>query len=74
MAAYWRSLGVQLGVPFDRLDTIQYNNAHYPDRANQCLTAMFDWWLKNTRDSTYENLNAALENIGRRDLALKVSV
>ena len=74
VAAYWRRLGVQLGVSPDQLDIIQYNNALFPDTANHCLTAVFDWWLKNSSDCTYENLAAALNVIGRRDLALTVSI
>ena len=72
VTAKWRSLGLKLGVPPDQLDTIQSNCAHYPDHANQCLTNMFEWWLRNSCESTYESLATALNAIGRRNLALKV--
>ena len=72
VTARWRSLGLQLGVPHHQLDTIQSNCAHYPDHANQCLTSVFEWWLRNSHESTYESLATALDAIDRRDLALKV--
>ena len=72
VAPDWWSLGVQLGLPLDRLRSIQYNNVQYPDSSSRCLTDMFDWWLKSDCDSTYENLATALSAIGRRDLALEV--
>ena len=72
VAPDWWSLGVQLGLPLDRLRSIQYNNVQYPDSSSQCLTDMFDWWLKSDCDSTYENLAIALSAIGRRNLALEV--
>ena len=72
VAPDWWSLGVQLGLPLDRLRNIQYNNVQYPDSCNRCLTDMFDWWLNNDCDSTYENLATALGAIGRRDLTMEV--
>ena len=72
VCAEWRSLGLQLGVPPDQLDTIQSNCAHDPNHAKQCLTNMFTWWLKSSGDPTYENLANALNSIDRSDLALKV--
>ena len=72
VAAEWRILGVKLGVPSHQLNTIQNNCAHYHDYTNQCLTSMFEWWLRNSYESTYESLATALSTIGRRDLALKV--
>ena len=72
LTAKWRSLGLELGVPHDQLDTIQSNCAHYPDQTSQCLTRMFEWWLRNSCESTYESLATALDAIGRRDLAVRV--
>ena len=72
VTAKWWSLGLQLGVPPDQLDTIQSNCAQYPDSSNRCLASMFEWWLGNSCESTYESLATALNTIGRRDLALKV--
>ena len=72
VTAMWRGLGLKLGVPHHQLDIIQSNCAQYPDHTNQCLTRMFEWWLRNSCESTYESLATALDAIGRRDLALKV--
>ena len=72
VAPDWWSLGVQLGLPLERLRSIQYNNVQYPDGSNRCLTDMFDWWLNSDCDSTYENLATALIAIGGRDLAREV--
>ena len=72
VAAKWRSLGLELGVPLDQLNTIQSNCVHYSDHTSRCLTDMFDWWLKSDCESTYESLATALDAIGKRDLASKV--
>ena len=72
MAPDWWILGIQLGVPPHRLNIIQCNNAHSPEGPIRCLVNMFDWWLNNSCDSTYEKLAAALKAIGKTNLALKV--
>ena len=72
VTAKWWSLGLQLGVPPHHLDTIQSNCAQYSDSSNRCLASMFEWWLRNSYECTYESLATALHTIGRRDLALKV--
>ena len=69
VAAEWKQLGIQLGVPMHRLRRIQANNSSYPDSTQECLTDMFDWWLNNGRDKTYERLARALNTIGKRELA-----
>ena len=69
VAAEWRQLGVQLGVPLHRLRRIQANNRNCPDFAQECLTDMFYWWLNSGRGKTYERLACALNAIGERDLA-----
>ena len=69
VAAEWKQLGLQLGVPLHRLRRIQANNSNCPDFAQECLTDMFDWWLNNGHDKTYERLARALNTIGKRGLA-----
>ena len=69
VAAEWKQLGLQLGVPLHRLRRIQANNSNCPDFAQECLTDMFDWWLNNGHDKTYERLERALNTIGKRELA-----
>ena len=65
VAAEWKQLGVQLGVPLHRLRRIQANNRNCPDFAQECLTDMFYWWLNNGRDVTYERLECGLRGIGK---------
>ena len=72
VAAEWRQLGVQLGVPLHRLRRIQANNRNCPDFAQECLTDMFYWWLNNGRDKTYERLACGLGDIGKTTLATQL--
>ena len=72
VAAEWRQLGVQLGVPLHRLRRIQANNRNCPDFAQECLTDMFYWWLNNGRDVTYERLGCGLRGIGETNLATQL--
>ena len=71
VAAEWKQLGVQLGVPIHTLDEIQANHEHSPNFAQECLRDMFNWWLNNGRDVTYEWLERSLRNIGETRMALK---
>ena len=43
VAAKWKQLGVQLGVPTHKLDEIQANHEHSPNFAPECLSDMFTW-------------------------------
>ena len=72
MAPEWWILGIKLGVPHYQLKIIQCNNAHSPEGLTLCLVSMFDWWLNNSHDATYEKLATALKAIGKTNLALKV--
>ena len=72
MTAEWFTLGIQLGLPPDRLRIIQSNNVQYPDMAGRCLTDMFHFWITGVCISNYEGLVTALNAIGRNDLALEV--
>jgi len=69
VAAEWKQLGLQLGVPNHRLLQIQCNNQHSPYIAQECLTDMFDWWLNNDSDPTHEKLARALIAIRKGELA-----
>ena len=64
VAAKWKQLGVQLGVPTHKLDEIQANHEHSPNFAQECLSDMFTWWLNNGRDVTKERLERSLRDIG----------
>ena len=69
VAAEWKQLGVQLGVPIHTLDEIQANHKHSPNFAQECLTDMFTWWLNNGRDVTYERFERGLRDIGETRMA-----
>ena len=69
VAAEWKQLGVQLGVPIHTLDEIQANHEHSPNFAQECLSDMFTWWLNNGRDTTYERLECGLRDVGETRLA-----
>ena len=69
VAAEWRQLGVQLGVPIHTLDEIQANHEHSPNFAQECLSDMFTWWLNNGHDVTYERLECGLRDIGETRMA-----
>ena len=67
VAAEWKRLGLELGVPNHKLREIQSNNRHSPEFAQECLADMFDWWLNNGPNR--EKLTFALTTIGREELA-----
>ena len=69
MAAKWRTIGVRLGVPTHELDTIQQNNSGHVDMCQDCLTAMFSWWLKNVEECTANKLAQAVHAAGNLDRA-----
>ena len=64
VAAQWKDLGVQLGVPKHVLDEIQADQKNSPHVSRECLRDMFDWWLNNGLDVTHERLDRALGDIG----------
>ena len=72
IAAEWRQLGVQLGVPLNRLRRIQANNRNCPDFAQECLTDTFNWWLNNSRNATYDRLERGLRDIRMTKLATQL--
>ena len=68
VAAKWRRLGLQLGVPLHKLNDIQANHENSRDFVQECLIDMFDWWLNNDDDPTYERLSRGIRGIGERKL------
>ena len=73
VAAVWRRLGLQLGVPDYQLDIMQENNAGRVDPSSNCLYSMFNWWLKGSDSPTPKQLVIALSAIGKRDVAENVA-
>ena len=72
IAPKWRSIGVQLGVPHHELDIIQANNRGDPHMVQNCLSRVFDWWLKNEQNVTAEKLAQAVHTLGERDLEVQI--
>ena len=71
VATEWKQLGVQLGVPTHTLDEIQANHKNSPDFAQECKRDMFNWWLNNSHDTTYERLDRGIRDIGETRLATR---
>ena len=63
VAAEWRRLGRQLGVPEFKLDVIQANHKHSHNFVQECLSDMFVRWLNDDHDTTYERLACGIRNI-----------
>lgn len=57
----WYQLGVQLGLAEHILKTIELN---HPKDAQCCKTEVLGWWLRNTREISWEKLVVALEAMG----------
>ena len=72
IASKWREIGLQLGVSHDDLDTIQANNRGDPHMVQNCLSCVFDWWLKNKQDVTPETLAQALCTVDEHDLEVQI--
>ena len=73
VAAVWRRLGLQLGVPSYQLDIMQENHAGRIDPSSHCLNSVFVWWLNNSDSRTPNQLATALSVIGKRDVAESVA-
>ena len=68
VAAEWKHLGLRLDVPLYKLNEIQANHEHSPNFTQDCLSDMFDWWLDNSNDTTYESLACGIRDIGETKL------
>lgn len=68
IASQWRNIGVQLRVPGHELDTIQANHRGHPHMVQNCLSSVFDWWLKNEQDITPEKLALAIHIVGEHEV------
>ena len=68
VAAEWKHLGLRLDVPLYKLNEIQANHEHSPNFTQDCLSDMFDWWLNNSNDTTYESLACWIRDIGETKL------
>ena len=66
------TVGAPTGSAIHTLDEIQANHENSPNFAQECLRDMFNWWLNNSRDTTYERLERGLRDIGKTRLATRL--
>lgn len=62
----WFPLGVQLGVGLPKLKQFQMD---YPSDTQRCKTEVLDWWIRNSRECSWETLAEALKTIEHEVLA-----
>ena len=72
VATKWRCIGIFLGVPHHELDSIQANNCGQPCMIQNCLSAMFNWWLDNGQDVSPKTLAQAIHIVGEHGLEVKI--
>ena len=72
VASKWREIGIQLGIPNHDLDTIQANNQGDPHMVQNCLSRVFDWWLKNEQDITPEKFAQAVHVVGEHEVEMEI--
>ena len=61
----WQGVGLQLGVKYDELRRIKYDNHTLDDQKRE----MFYFWLCTSIDPNYDDLIKALEAVGERGVA-----
>jgi hypothetical protein len=71
IASRWRSIGVQLGVPGHELDNIEANSRG-PHMVQDCLSRVFDWWLRNEQDTTPKKLAQAIHTVGKHEVEIEI--
>ena len=72
--ANWRVLGEELGLKNHELDTIQVNNANFPDFSQRCLRNVFSDWLRFDGAATCKKLVNALSIAGMNEAAKEVCI
>ena len=73
IAAKWKSIGVQLGIPSHELDTIQANNRGDPQMVQNCLSDVFSWWLKTIDEQDMpQKLAEAIHIVGEHKVEVKI--
>ena len=74
VAFNWQGVGLQLDVPKHTLSTIQVSHmGGNPNGPQRCLGEGLDWWLNNTKDPSYEKLEAVLTSTDNGEGAKKLS-
>lgn len=67
----WYNLGVQLGVSISSLKEIERQFAQYHG-VLRCKTELFDRWLRNDANASWEKLAECLEMMGEGVRALAI--
>lgn len=67
--AQWYTLGLQLGLEEDVLNSIEVEQSH---KQLKCKRAMFRKWLESTPTASWNDLIKALVHIGEEETAEKV--
>ena len=66
-AAYWRDIGIELGLESDALNIIEKDN---PQQSVACFQSTLDMWLKLIPNATWKKLEVALTNVRRQQCGL----
>ncbi len=64
----WSTFGIMLGISKTDIDIIDERD-HY----SRPLTQVLDYWLKNSKDSTWEALIKAVKDVGNKRLGNKLT-
>ena len=70
--ANWRVVGEELGLKNHELDTIQANNANFPDFSQRCVRNVFSDWLRFDGAASCKKLVNALAIAGMTEAAEEV--
>jgi len=70
--ANWRVIGEELGLKNHELDTIQANNANFPDFSQRCVRNVFSDWLRFDGAASCKKLVSALAIAGMTEAAEEV--
>ena len=65
-AADWKDIGLELGLQFNRLNSIEKDYHHSKD----CFLETLVMWLKSTPNATWRSLEVTLTNVRRQQLSL----
>ena len=69
----WRELGVELNIPINKLNEIEYNFVKLPNGVKRCLDETLEWWFNNKPDTTWNDICAALHAIHASTVATEVA-
>ena len=70
--ANWRVLGEELGLENHELNTIQANNANFPDFSRHCVRNVLSDWLRFVGAASCKKLVSALAIAGMTEAAEEV--